>query len=218
MQLKEVQDVLARGPKQIRQRQARTTEAEQRLAAKEAEYKECRATVDRKNLDLKSKESHLNDLQGKLNQAASNREYDIIRGQMEADRAAKAVLEDEILEWLDRVDACQREVGECKTAIQTANDEVRRFASEFELKSADYHAEEQRLNAEITQAESIIPPEVKQEYRRLIASYGADGLASCKNGVCNQCFVNLTQQNKVLLNSGKTLFCSVCGRLLYPAE
>lgn len=218
MQLKEVQDQLARGPRQIKARQARTAEAEQQLAAKEADLKEARTTTDRKNLDLRTKEAHLNDLQGKLNQASSNREFDIIRGQMDADRAAKAVLEDEILEWLDRIDGRQREIADCKRSIQEATEEVRRFASEFEQKSIELRQMEVELQAQIEEAEKIIPTDIKAQYRRLVDTYGAEGLASSLNGVCNQCFVTLTAQNKVQLNSGKLMFCSVCGRLLYPAD
>jgi len=218
MQLKEVQDQLARGPRQIKARQGRTAEAELHLSLKEEELKEARTNIDRKNLELRTKEAHLADLQGKLNQAASNREFDIIRGQMDADRAAKAVLEDEILEWLDRLDARQRDVADAKKAIQDASEEVRRFATEFEQKAAEFHATEAQLRNEIEVAEKIIPTEIKVQYRRLIDTYGAEGMASSRNGVCNQCFVNLTSQNKVQLNSGMLLFCSVCGRLLYPAE
>ncbi len=107
-QLKEVQDQLARGPRQIKLRQAKVTEAEASAAAKEQELKESKIALDRKNLELKSKETHLLDLQAKLNTASSNREYDIISGQIAADKAAKSVLEDEILEYLDRVDALQK--------------------------------------------------------------------------------------------------------------
>lgn len=218
LQLKEVQDQLARGPKQIKQRQTRQTAAEEALVAKEAELKETRATIDRKNLDLRTKEAHLLDMQTKLNQASSNREFDIIRGQLEADKAAKAVLEDEILEWLDRADALQREVAACQEAIQEAANEVRRFANEFETKSVTLRSQESHLKSAIEAAEGFISTEVRPQYRRVVDAYGADGLASSKGGVCNQCFVALTAQNRVALNSGKPLFCPTCGRLIYPTE
>jgi predicted nucleic acid-binding Zn-ribbon protein len=209
-QLKEIQDHLSRGPRQIKAREVRITEAETELAAREHELKEARSTVDRKNLDLRSKESHLQDLQGKLNTAASNREYDIIRGQMDADRAAKAVLEDEILEWLERIDAQQKDIAASKAAIKEAQQERERFANDFEKKAADLSRSETNLKAQITEAEKIIPPELTAQYRRLVEAYGAEALASAENGVCNQ--------NKVLLNSGTLMFCSVCGRLIYPVS
>lgn len=216
-QLKEIQDQLARGPRQIKARQNRIRDVEQELTSKEQELKETRAAADRKNLDLKSKEVHLNDLQGKLNAATSNREYDIIRGQMDADRAAKAVLEDEILEWFDRVDAIQVEIGELKDKIKTAEADARKFADDFESKASGLQDQERKFQSEIAQAEKLLPPEIVDKYRRLVEAYGADALASAENGVCNNCFVAITAQAKVLLNSGKTLFCSSCGRLLYHA-
>ncbi|SFI16777.1 zinc ribbon domain-containing protein [Planctomicrobium piriforme] len=218
VQLKEAQDHLIKGPRQIKARQARVTEAEQQLAVKEQEWKDARATVDRKNLDLRSKESHLNDLQGKLNTASSNREYDIIRGQTGADQAAKAVLEDEILEWLDRVDVLQREVAECKLLIKQVQDDAHKFANDFETKASGLMQQEEELKKQIAEAEKIIPKDFYAQYRRLVEAYGAEGLASSENGMCNQCYVGITPQNRVLLNSGKLLFCSVCGRLLYPFD
>jgi predicted nucleic acid-binding Zn-ribbon protein len=217
-QLKEIQDQLARGPRQIRARETRVGEAEAELASREQELKEARSTVDRKNLDLRSKEAHLQDLQGKLNTAASNREYDIIRGQMDADRAAKAVLEDEILEWLDRLDARQKDIATSKLAIKEAQQERERFATDFEQKATDLSRSEASLKTQIAEAEKMIPSELMPQYRRLVDAYGAEAMASAENGVCNQCFVALTAQNKVLLNSGTLLFCSVCGRLIYPVS
>lgn len=218
LQLKEVQDHLARGPRQIKARQQRITEAEQALVQKENEFKEARAAADRKNLDLKSKEVHLGDLQGKLNAATSNREYDIIRGQMAADKAAKAVLEDEILEWYDRVDAIQSAIAELRGKIKEAEAEARKFAEEFEQKAGGLRERERELQGKVAEAEKSLPVEIMDKYRRLVEAYGADALSSAENGVCNNCFVALTAQNRVLLNSGKTLFCSSCGRLLYHSE
>lgn len=218
IQLKEVQDQLSRGPRQIKARQTRIGEAEGALAEREQELKEARTATDRKNLDLKSKEAHLGDLQGKLNTASSNREYDIIRGQIEADRAAKAVLEDEILEWLDRVDARQKDVAAAKAKIQDLQKEARDFATDFENRAAVLHQQESALKAQVAEAEKALPQEILPQYRRLADAHGADAMASAKGGVCNFCFVSLTAQSRVMLGTGKLLICHSCGRLLYPAE
>jgi predicted nucleic acid-binding Zn-ribbon protein len=218
IQLKEIQDQLSRGPRQIKARQTRIADAETQLTAREHELKESRAAADRKNLELRTKETHLSDLQGKLNTASSNREYDIIRGQMDADRAAKAVLEDEILEWLDRVDARQKDIAESRKLIKDAQEESRHFATDFEQKAAGLHQQEAQLKAQIAEAEKVVPGEVKAQYKRLVDAYGAEAMASVANGVCNQCYVSITSQNKVLINGGKVLFCSSCGRMLYTED
>jgi len=216
LRLKEIQDQLAKGPRQIKLRQNRITEAEQQLGLKEAELKESRVTVDRKNLDLRAKEAHLVELQGKLNTASSNREYDIIRGQIQADQAAKAVLEDEILEWLDRLEGLQKELVLSKKQIEDQQQESRQFAADFESKAVELKQREAALKNSIQEAETVVPKEIQPQYQRVVEAYGSEALASADNGVCNQCFVALTPQNRVALNGGKLLFCHICGRLLYP--
>ena len=218
LQLKTTQDALAKGPRQIKARQTRIEDAKQVLVDKEGELKEVRALVDRKNLDLKSKETHLGDLQAKLNAASSNREYDIITGQIEADQAAKAVLEDEVLEALDRVDAALAEIEESKSEIAQLEDETRQFATDFENKATGLQEQEQKLRGQIKEAETVVPSEIREQYQRLVDAYGPKALASTSGGACNNCFVQLTPQSKVHLNSGKVLFCGSCGRLLYQAD
>ncbi len=218
VQLKDVQDQLAKGPRQIKIRQNRIAETEQQLTAKEQELKDARTTVDRRNLDLRTKEAHLLDLQGKLNTANSNREYDIIRGQIDADIAAKAVLEDEILEWLDRVDGLQGDLADLKKLIEDQRVDTQRFATEFEAKASELSAAEAGLRKKISEAEIIIPREMQAQYQRLVDAYGAEAMAPASSGICGQCHVALTPQNRVRVNSGKLIFCSVCGRLLYPID
>lgn len=218
LELKKVQDQLARGPKQIKARKNRTATAEAELAAREAELKDLRAETDRKNLDLKSKESHLLELKRKLNGAASNREYEIISGQIDADLAAKAVLEDEVLEYLDRVDALQQDIEQCKLKIQESDQDAREYAAQFEAKADDLQKQEQKLQSQVQDAEKIVPTTIREQYRRLVEAYGPEAMAESSGGVCTNCFVQLTMESKVKLNSGKTMFCGSCGRLLYQAD
>ena len=78
--------------------------------------KDQRGASDRKSLDLKTNEAKIADLQTKLNTSTNNREYDIIRGQIDADSSANSVLEDEILESLEKVDLCQTDIREQETS------------------------------------------------------------------------------------------------------
>ena len=107
---RDVRQQLERGPRQIKARQNRVQQAEDHLEELRQQFKEMRSAGDRKSLDLKTNESKIADLQAKLNIATNNREYDIIRGQIEADASANSVLEDEILEALEKVDRTQSEI------------------------------------------------------------------------------------------------------------
>ncbi|WP_417850379.1 zinc ribbon domain-containing protein [Thalassoglobus sp.] len=217
-ELKKVQDQLARGPRQIQVRKKRIETSQLELAEQEEALKFTRAEADKKNLDLKSKEANILELQRKLNGAASNREYQIISGQIEADTAAKAVLEDEAIEYLDRVDVLQKQIEECKSRIDEAITDAELFATSFEEKAEGLRAKEATLKTQITESRSIIPKEVREQFQRLVEAYGPDAMAESSGGVCNNCYVSLTPQAKVMLNSGRTLFCGSCGRFLYQVD
>ena len=216
--LKSVQDKLVRGPRQIKARQKKIVAANAVLVDKEGELKSLRAESDRKSLDLRSKEAHLLEFKRKLNGAASNREYEIITGQIDADIAAKAVLEDEILEYLDRVDTLQDEVEAAKKKIADLEIETQKFADDFKQRAAGMQQEEAELNVKAKEAQKVIPSEVREQFQRMVVAYGPEAMADCTDGVCSNCFVQMTPQSKVLLNNGNSLFCGSCGRLNYLAN
>lgn len=217
-ELKKVQDQLIRGPRQIKLRQKRIAEAQEELVEKEAGLKDFRAETDKKNLDLKSKEAHIVESKQKLNGASSNREYQIITGRIDADNAAMAVLEDEVLEFLERVDLLHAEVEQCKQKISESEEDLRTFATAFEEKADGLQKRLAELTASVKESETIIPTDIREQYQRLVEAYGPGAMAESSDGVCTNCFVQLTPQKKVLLNSGNLLYCGSCGRLLYLGE
>ena len=216
--LKSVQDELARGPRQVRARDNQLAQLDADRKAKEEELKQTRAATDRKNLDLKSSEAKLKDLDRKQNEAASNREFDILRGQIAADNASNSVLQDEILEFLEKVDRIQSEIaaiGERRAKLEV---ERNQFASQFESHSVTLRQQEVELKTHVADAEKAIPESIKAHYRRLVDAYGADGMASIDNGMCTHCYVSLTPQIAVQIGTGTPTFCSSCDRLLYAMK
>ncbi len=214
--LEEVTEQLEKGPRQLRARDRKVEQAKQALAELEEKLKQARAKADRKALDLKSNEAKIADLKAKLNVANSNKEFDIIKGQIEADTVANSVLEDEILESLETIDSLQCQIGQQKEEISSLQAARDRFAAEFEQTAKTLKAEESRLREEIVAAEKFLTGDNLLRYRRLTDAHGAGGLAMVdQSGVCSNCFVALTSQAKVQVQAGEIYFCGSCGRLLY---
>jgi len=178
-----------------------------------------RMSSDRKSLDLKTNEAKINDLRGKLNAASSNREFDIIKGHIEADTVANSVLQDEIIELLDSIDKTQSEIKTVEQKAVKAKGELKRFADQFAADSGGLKSRVEQLSGQIRQSESGLTGELAEKYRRLVDAYGAEAMAPAENGICGNCRVQVTPQNKVRLNAGNVIFCSACGRMLYkPPE
>lgn len=212
---RDVREQLERGPRQIKARRNRIQQGEEALEQSRQQLKELRGAADRKSLDLKTNESKIAELRTKLNTASTNREYDIIRGQIDADTSANSVLEDEILEVFEKVDRLQSEIREQEAHLEEVRQQTQQFAAEFEQQAVGLNAQAEELSRQIEQAESGLSGEVADRYRRLLEAHGADALAIVENGVCSYCSVHVTPQSNVLLRSGKVIFCGSCGRLLY---
>lgn len=219
IQLREVQDQLEKGPRQLKARQQIIQQKQDELEAQKQKQKTLKMGADQKSLQLKSNEAKIQDLRVKLNQANSNREFDIIRAQIEADTVANSVLEDEILDSLEKVDAGQIAVRKLEEELAAANAEETRVAAEIAAAEPGYRSRMTELQTAITEAENCLPPEFVAPYRRLVQAYGAAALAKVEGTICGVCFVNLTPQTQVALRAGQVMFCKTCGRLMYlPSE
>ena len=216
--LKSVQDELARGPRQVRARDNQLAQLDAEKKTKEDELKHTRANTDRKNLDLKSSETKLKDLDRKLNEAASNREFDILKGQIAADQVSNSVLQDEILESLEKVDRIMQEIATIAERRVKLESERNTFAAQIEAQSVDLRKQEAELKGQVQEAEKVIPESIKAHYRRLVGAYGAEGMAPIDNGMCTHCFVSLTPQIAVMIGTGSPIFCPSCDRLLYAVK
>ena len=213
--LREAQSELDLGPRQIAARRQTFEKRQAELEAKRQKLKQSKMTADQKNLQLKTNETKIAELKTKQNAVTSNREYDILRGQIDADTMAKSVLEDEIIEALETVDRTQIEVKQSEQELAAAEAELKKFTQEVEAKAPGLKERADGLRVQVADAEKFLPGDVAEKYRRLVHVHGADALASVENKSCSNCYMSLTQQMIVELNSGKLLFCKSCGRLLY---
>jgi len=218
LRLQELQQQLEHGPRQIKARQQIVARKEGEVDVLKGEYKQVRVLADQKNLQLKTNESRIAQQKAKLNQATSNREFDIIRSQIDADTMANSVLEDEILEVLEKVDQLQAKIKKSEEEVAAAVAEVRRIAQEVETVAPKLRSQVSELEASLREAEKILPGGAMETYRRLVQAHGAGALATVENNACTACFAVLSTNTLVELNTGKFLFCRSCGRLLYRPE
>jgi predicted nucleic acid-binding Zn-ribbon protein len=217
LRLQEVTDELERGPRQIAARKQLLEKKKADVEERRTRLKQLKVAADQKNLQLKSNEAKIHDLQGKLNAATNNREFDALRTQIAADKMANSVLEDEILEALDGCDAAQREISEWEQEAAKSDAELAKFADSVKQREPDLKTQKAALEAQVADIEKVLPPEVVPQYRRLVQSYGARALSPVVGTACGECFVGQRQQTIMELRAGKFIFCT-CGRLMYLAE
>jgi uncharacterized protein len=217
-QLADLRERLDRGPRQIRVADTHVQHCDEQLTKTKAEAKNLRIECDKKQLHLKSNEDKVKDLRRKLNGATSNREYQLLLEQINADEMANSVLADEILEALDKEEAFLITVAEAeamKAAAQQKAAEVRKEVASIE---PSLKTDIARLEAELAEAEASLPSDVRDLYSRTVRQKGEDALAAIENQCCGGCNQQIPLNVCSLVMLGQPVTCKTCGCLLYMPE
>ena len=216
-QLTDLRERLDRGPKQVRARQANLATQEAALAKIKTDIKTAKMTSDRKNLDLKTGEAKIRDLETKLNTASSNKEYQALRDQIAAAKMAGSVLSDEILEGMEQVDQLEVTANEAQQKVAAAKEELAKIEQQVRASADSLQADVVRLEGELKAAENLLPADFRADYERIVRSKGEDALAQVEDGSCSGCCqpIRANQQNDLRMD--RAVFCA-CGRLLYLPE
>lgn len=215
VKLKAVQDQLQMAPKQIKARQqlsaAKLAEAE---SAKER-LKKLRSSADQNNLQVKMNETKIAGLKGKLNQSASNREFDALRSQIEADEMANSVLEDEVLAAYEKLDRLKEEIAQIEAEVVTLRAAETKLAQDLAAAEPGLKKQVVELQQQIKVAEEIIPSDLRLAYGRMVQSTGPNAFAEVEGNQCLSCFVSLPPQTLRELNAGKVVTCKSCSKIMF---
>ena len=145
-----------------------------------------RKNIDQKQLQMKSNEQKIKDLGTKLNMAASNREYQILKDQIAADKMANSVLEDEIIEMMEQVDAFQLKIVAAEDTLRTTQEKVAVSRKSVKAQTGSIQSDIVRLEAELKQYEAELPEGIRETYLRLVGKKGEDALAEVVDGACER--------------------------------
>jgi len=214
-QLADLRDRLERGPKQLKAVEANVKKCETDLTQAKDAFKHAKMAGDEKQLQLKSREVKLVDLQAKLNMAQSNKEYQLLKDQIAADKQANSVLADEILEALERLDQLQAAVKTAEQNLAKTKEDQGKVRQRIDSQQQGLETELARVTGELQAAEGLLSGEFKDNYMRLSRSMGAESLAPAEGGSCGGCSQTFTTQTLNLLKLDKPVFCKSCGRMLY---
>lgn len=214
-QRSDLQSQIDRGPRQLAAGEAMVQKGQQALADADEAIQRAKQMADQKQKQLQEREDRLLTLQGKLNAAASNREYDSFREQIAADEQANSVLSDEILDTLERIDQLELDrqrrqqelealLAEQESRVQSVNEKVGQLREELA-----------RVEAEREEAEGLIPKSAKAEYLRLVSARGEEALAPVDADTCGGCYQTLTTQLISQIMLSQLVRCPNCNAFLY---
>lgn len=216
---KALRDRLSSGPKSLATRQAALATKQTALADARKALQDTKAKAKNKEVQVQGQQAKISDLTVKLNAVKKNEEYKAIQNQIAHDKTSIAKLEDEILETMTSIETQTTAIVSLEAEIKTFETEINALQAQIEAHAASQKAQLEELEKGIVDAESFIPEDERERYRRTVKQRGADALADVDNQACNGCYVSVTSQMMNELINGVTLtFCKTCGRILYLSE
>jgi len=217
-QLADLDDQLVAGPRQVAARTRAVDTATAGKAAAQDAVKQAKMAADQKQLQLRSAETKIRDLESKRNACKTNREYQTLQEQIAADRMAMRVLEDEILEALERIDTLKPTVPAADVEVETAKKLLADAQRTVATETARLSGEVARIREELATVEQDLAADVRDSYLRVVKHKGADGMAPVEGQSCGGCFQQITGNMMSDLMLGRPAICRSCGRLLYLPE
>lgn len=218
-ELADAEYMLGHGPKRIAAAEKKLALAEQDSSSQRDQIQQMKKKADEASLNLKSREADIQKHQGRLNEAGSNKEYEIITDQINGLKESCATLEDEILAMLSDVDDAASELEKLQHEVTTQSDRVKEIQADVAAKEPGLKENIARLQGEVQEAEKVLPAgEGKSAYLRLKASQGASGMSKVEDGYCFECNTTVTPQDAIRLNMGEFVLCRACGRVLYRVD
>ena len=217
-QLSDLRGRIVAGPRQVAAHTAQVEAAEAARTGVQEDVKKAKMAADQKQLQLKTSEAKIRDLDAKLNACKTNREYQTLTEQIAADKMATKVLEDEILESLDRVDLIKKTLPAAETAVEAARKLLGETKARVATEGTHLEAEVKRLRGELEASERELPADIRDLYDRAVKQKGAEGMAPLDGESCGGCYHQITGNMHSELLVGKVVMCRSCGRLLYLPE
>ncbi|HMO15270.1 MAG TPA: hypothetical protein PKD64_14595 [Pirellulaceae bacterium] len=187
--------------------------------AKIAEIKEAirdaKLNADRKQLQLREREQRVDKLKGQRNECKSNREYQLLNEQIAADEQANQVLQDEILELLERDDTLKDTLSQENDHLEQVRQAVVRAQQEADHAIEQLQKEMSDVRRDVHECLRQLPAELSGNIVRLARTLGDNALARVEDGSCGHCMTVLTTQMRSNLSMKRLTYCPSCGSVLY---
>jgi uncharacterized protein len=211
----ELQNRVEQGPRMLRAQQANVAKKEEALRQAQDDLKKLKIVIHEKEVSLKSRNQQIVKHEKQLNQAASKKEYDALKLEIENDRKEVPKLEDAILDAMAEAEDTAARLPEWDKALQQAKADLAAYERDSGARLAALAEERERVLRQLAEVEASIPPDVREPYERLTKARGEEALAAVVDRTCSACYTEITAQGYNELLAERFVLCKSCGRILY---
>ncbi len=189
------------------------------MNAAEDELKTLRVSKNEKENEMQTKEERISKLQGDLYQIKNNKEYQALQQEIDSIKADVSLIEEEIINFLDKIEAAQAKVETEKKGFEGERQTSEKEKEAIKAKEKEITDRLNGLRAEREKFVTEIDANIRVRYERILENRGRVALARINGDICGECNLTLRPQiiNEAQLKQN-LVFCENCARMLYVED
>ena len=224
--LRKAQDRLDLAARNVRIQESKVADLSEKLKAAQGALKEQQAHAGQLDLDLKSRDAHIDKLRTQQQTTRNNKEYQAFLVEINTAKVDRNKVEDEAMKFLEAVERGQNEVGGLQAQLQAEQQKLAALKAESGDTLRRLGAEVEALRPSREEASAAAPPKAREAFERLAERFDGEAMAAIakpdrrrEEYLCTACNMSLVADVYNKLHSRDELvFCPSCRKILYIPE
>ena len=224
--LREAQSRLDAAARNVRIQDRRVADLAEKLKAAQTQLKGQQAQAGQLDLDLRTRDAHIEKLRTQQQTTKNNKEYQAFLIEISTAKVDRNKVEDEAMKVLEAVEKGQNEVGAMQAQHQAEQQKLQTMRQEGQDTLAKLEADVESMRPARDAAAAAIPARSRDAFDRLAERYDGEAMSALakpdrrrEEYICTACNMSLVINVYNKLHSRDELvFCPSCGRILYIPE
>ena len=225
-QLRAARERLDAAAKNVRVQERRVNDLAAKLKASQQHHKELQARAGNVDLDLRTRDAHIEKLRTQQQTAKNNKEYQAFLIEINTCKVDKAKVEEDAMRVMEQVDKASAESATLATQLEAERKRLTELAAQIDDTLKQLQSEVDAMMPARNAAASALPAKVLAEFDRLTERFDGEALAALakpdrrrEEYLCTACNMDLVTDVYNKLHSRDDLvFCPSCRRILYIPE
>ena len=223
--LREAQERLDAAAKNVRLQERKVADLSENLKQAQARLREQQAQGGQLDLDIKTRDAHIEKLRTQQQTAKNNKEYQTFLIEINTAKVDKNKVEDEAIRVMEAVEKTQAEVAGLTASVQAEKEKLATLRAQSDTTVTQLQAEVDALTPAREQAAAAVPPKAREAFQRLRDRFDEPMSALAKPDrrveeyLCTECNMSLVADVYNKLHTRDDLvFCPSCRRILFIPE
>ena len=221
--LQQLKNGLENAQKEQKQQQTKIAKLQKEHDIHNTAYKKLQAEMSTRDLDMKSRQEHIEKLRTSLNATKTNKEYSAILVHISGEKAEVSKIENAVLEQMQQLETLGKSMGTLREQIAAEEQTLAKIETQHAEKVNALTGEINAMSARRAEAAKSVPKEALRQYDRVSQKYPGDAMAPLEfdehdldSVSCGSCYMGLNVEHLNALRGRDAIRrCDSCNRILY---